>query len=140
MLDVSEIRRRLPHAGDMVLIDSVDHWDDTHIRCRSRSHLRADNPLRREGKLAAVCAAEYGGQAMALHGSLRGGGSARPGLLASLRDVTFSQPRLDHMEEDLSIEASLLLAAEEGYIYSFSVAARQTVLVEGRAVIVARRP
>ena len=61
---------RLPHAGRMCLLERVETWDGESITCIASSHRDADNPLRANGRLHAVCGVEYAAQAMALHGSL----------------------------------------------------------------------
>jgi predicted hotdog family 3-hydroxylacyl-ACP dehydratase len=44
----------IPHQGTMCLLDEVVAWDADAIHARSRSHSRADNPLRSDGRLRAV--------------------------------------------------------------------------------------
>jgi len=51
-----EIAGLIPHAGAMCLLDGVLQWDESRIRCVSRSHQAPDNPMRDGGRLAAVCA------------------------------------------------------------------------------------
>ena len=70
LLAHAELEALIPHAGGMCLLDTVESWDAETIHCRSLSHLRADNPLREKGRLAALHLAEYGAQAMAVHGGL----------------------------------------------------------------------
>ena len=71
MIDIATL---IPHTGAMVLLDRVEAWDTDGILCRARSHLDDDNPLRRDGRLAACCGLEYALQAAALHGALIAGG------------------------------------------------------------------
>jgi predicted hotdog family 3-hydroxylacyl-ACP dehydratase len=73
-----EIACLIPHAGAMCLIDRVLSWDDKAIRCLTMRHLAPDNPLRREGRLAAVYGVEFAAQAMALHGRLAANDGAPP--------------------------------------------------------------
>ncbi|MGH8502676.1 MAG: hypothetical protein ACREVE_09435, partial [Gammaproteobacteria bacterium] len=70
-VDKDAIRALIPHAGTMCLLDAVLEWDDESIHCTSETHRAADNPLRREGRLSALHAFEYGAQAVAVHGGLR---------------------------------------------------------------------
>ena len=128
----------VPHGGGMVLLDRTVAWDDSFIVCRTRSHLDPANPLRRAGRLAAVCGIEYALQAAALHGGLAAGGVPQPcGFLATLRDVTLHAAWLDDPAiGDLLVEARLERHEEGGSIYALevrSVAGR--TLVAGRAVI-----
>src|SRR3569623_661869 len=91
MLDKTDWAHLIPHAGTMCLLDAVLAWDQQTIHAVSEGHARADNPLRGPHGLHAVHLAEYGAQAMAVHGALRaraGGVEAvRPGMLVSLREV-----------------------------------------------------
>ncbi len=65
-----ELEALIPHAGAMCLLDTVQNWDDRQIHCRSETHRNVANPLRFEGRLSALHLAEYGAQAMAIHGGL----------------------------------------------------------------------
>lgn len=69
-IDAERIRKLVPHAGNMCLLERVVACDAASIRCETRSHLDQSNPLRRNGHLASICAIEYAAQAMALHGAL----------------------------------------------------------------------
>ena len=82
-LTKEELSAFLPHTGAMRLIDLVDSWNATTIRCRTRSHRDVANPLRQGGRLDAVPGTEYAAQALGLHGgSLRRERSTR-GLIGS---------------------------------------------------------
>ena len=132
----------LPHAGAMVLIDRVVAWTDHEAVCATRAHLAPGNPLRRGGILPAICGMEIALQAAAVHGALRGGGSARRGVLAVLRDVTLSVERLDDTGLG-ELRASARLVSEEsgGVIYDLELNAEDgRKLVSGRAVIAWPKP
>jgi predicted hotdog family 3-hydroxylacyl-ACP dehydratase len=134
----AEIRQRIPHSGAMCLPDSVLSWDDTRIACTSRSHRALDNPLRRDGRLHAVCGVEYAAQAMALHGALAAGIGARSrgGYLASVRDLSCGVAYLDAVEGDLLVEAERLLEEGSRVIYRFALSSTGSVLLSGRAAVV----
>ncbi|MBN9559645.1 MAG: hypothetical protein J0H14_02820 [Alphaproteobacteria bacterium] len=121
----------------MCLIDEVVAWDARSILCRSRTHLEADNPLRRAGVLGMVCGIEYGLQAAALHGALRDGARQPARYLAGLREVTIEGGRLDERAlGTLDVSATLELSELSGLIYGFRVAsAAGATLVEGRGTI-----
>ena len=128
----------MPHAGQMVLLDEIVRWDATGIVCRASSHLDAANPLRAEGRLAAVCGIEYALQAAALHGALLAGGAAQPaGYAASLRSVSLAVERLDDAALGrLTVEALLQAQERFGMVYEFAVrSVAGLVLVSGRASI-----
>src|SRR5437588_549812 len=109
-IDKAEIRRLIPHAGTMCLLDSVLDWDDEFIVCSTNTHRYEANPLRRDGRLSGLHALEYGAQAAAIHGGLRAraaGATAPPCYLAALRDVHLHIARLDDLASTGSYSESL---------------------------------
>ena len=130
----------IPHAGTMCLLDAVCCWDELRIHAVSAGHARADNPLRSERGLHAVHLAEYGAQAMAVHGGLlaraRGKGGPRPGRLVSLRDVQLFEEYVDHLDGHLDVHAECLYADDGGAQYGFRVEHRGRLLVSGRAAVI----
>lgn len=140
-----EIARRIPHQGDMCLLDTVTGWDGDHIACQASNHQAADNPLRAEGRLGAACGVEYAAQAMAVHGALVAESMAdgldaarvpRAGYLASIRGVTLHVDRLDTVAAPLMISAERITGDNNTVLYSFAVKAGNTALLSGRAVVV----
>lgn len=140
-----EIARRIPHQGDMCLLDQVIAWDDTQIQCQATSHRAPDNPLRAHDRLGAACGVEYAAQAMAVHGALVGerlagddaaGTAPRAGYLASIRSVTLHVDRLDTLAAPLLISAERITGDQQTVLYSFSLTAGDTALLSGRAVVV----
>ncbi len=125
----------------MVLLDAVVRWDGARVVCRSRSHLDPANPLRRDGRLSAVCGAEYGMQAAALHGAMLAGGVAQaPGYVARLRDLVLAVPFLDEAAFGvLLVEAVLVHRERGGMLYDLVVSrASGAELVRARAGIALR--
>ena len=130
----------IPHKGTMCLLDEVVAWDADAIHARSRSHVRADNPLRSDGRLRAVHLSEYGAQAMAVHGGLlarEAGGVAAPGLLVSLRAVELFVERFDDLAGMLDVYAEKLVGSEASWQYAFRVEHEGVVLARGRAAVLA---
>jgi predicted hotdog family 3-hydroxylacyl-ACP dehydratase len=135
LLDSEQICARIPHTGTMCLLESVVAWDDETIQCTVTNHCDPNNPLRRENQLAAITAAEYAAQAMAVHGALLSNGEASPGFLATLRNVILHVDTLHDQGDILLIHATRLAGDSGGFIYTFSVNANDRVLVEGRATV-----
>jgi predicted hotdog family 3-hydroxylacyl-ACP dehydratase len=140
LIDKLCIARLIPHAGAMCLLDGVLSWDVTQIRCAARSHLALDNPLRRDGRLGALCGVEYAAQAMAVHGALaagatRGSDPPRAGFLASLRAVTLYADRLDLLPGTLTVEAERLHGDADRAIYGFTLRHADRILLSGRAAV-----
>ncbi|MDE2246983.1 MAG: phosphotransferase [Xanthomonadaceae bacterium] len=140
MLPKTDWTRLIPHAGTMCLLDAVVAWDEQRIHAISAGHARADNPLRGEHGLHAVHLAEYGAQAMAVHGGLlaraRGGDGARPGRLVSLRDLVLLAEYVDALDGHLDVHAECLYADAAGAQYAFRVAHRGRLLASGRAAVI----
>ena len=134
-LSKEQLCRLIPHAGQMCLLDRVEHWDDTTIVCTSGTHLDLANPLRSRDCLHAICGVEYAAQAMAVHGGLLTAGLSTPGLLASVRDVYLSAQRIDNMQGQLEVRATRIMADAGSLIYRFIVSAAETELVSGRATV-----
>jgi predicted hotdog family 3-hydroxylacyl-ACP dehydratase len=138
MTDVPGWRALIPHRGAMCLLDAVVAWDDERIHMTTRSHARADNPLRSDGRLRAVHLCEYGAQAMAVHGGLlaaRAGASAAPGFLVALRAVRLHVDRIDALPQALDVHAESLAAGDASWQYAFRVECAGRVLAEGRAAV-----
>lgn len=140
-LDRTWIAQRIPHSGDMCLLDEVLEWSADRILCRSGTHRSPDNPLRAHGRLGAACAVEYAAQAMAVHGALAAPSDtpSRPGYLASVRGLVLRVARIDDIAADLLFEAARLAGDVDGVTYEFEVRpagpAAAAALVSGRATI-----
>ncbi|GMR20580.1 MAG: phosphotransferase [Gammaproteobacteria bacterium] len=135
-----EIRKLIPHHGDMCLLERLESWDTDSIVCYTRSHQKPDNPLLRNQQLNVVTGVEYAGQAMALHGGLTDrennpGARPRQGYLASVRNVEFHCATLDDIDADLRVSAQRLAGGADSYMYAFEITAEGQVLLSGRAAV-----
>lgn len=140
MLPKTDWASLIPHAGTMCLLDAVQAWDANTIHATSAGHARIDHPLRGTQGLHAVHLAEYGAQAMAVHGALlaraRGIEGVRAGRLASLRDVRLFEEYVDRLDGHLDVHAECLYADDGGAQYAFRVEHRGRLLVSGRAAVI----
>ncbi|EIL88022.1 putative 3-hydroxylacyl-(acyl carrier protein) dehydratase [Rhodanobacter fulvus Jip2] len=140
MLPKADWSHLIPHAGSMCLLDAVLAWDEKTIHAISAGHARADNPLRDEHGLHAVHLAEYGAQAMAVHGALlardRGVEEARPGRLVSLRDMQLQEEYVDQLDGRLDVHAECLYSDDSGAQYTFRVEHRGHLLATGRTAVI----
>jgi predicted hotdog family 3-hydroxylacyl-ACP dehydratase len=136
--DRAWIAGHVPHGGAMCLLDEVIAWSDEAISCIATSHLDPDNPLRSNGRLAAVCGAEYAAQAMAVHSAVLGATKSRPrvGFLASLRNVEMHVERLDTLEEPLTVEAERIGGAANDVLYGFALRCGDQPVMTGRAAVI----
>jgi len=140
---MTDLAALLPHAGNARMIERVLQWSDSEIRVATTRHRAPDNPLRREGRLAAVHLAEFAAQAMAIHGGLRtaaAGGRPHPALLVSVRDLELKRDFIDDLAGELEITASVLLASAGNWQYSFVVHHAGEVLATGRVAAIATKP
>jgi len=132
----ADVRSLVPHAGSMCLLERIVSASDTEIVCATFSHRSPANPLRRDGALAALHLAEYGAQAMAVHGGLHSAGeAARGGMLVAIRDLTLKVARLDDIEAELTLRAVKLVANAQGRVYSFTASAGGRELGGGRVSV-----
>lgn len=137
-LSKDELSKFLPHAGSMFLLDGVESWDETTIRCRAQSHRDPVNPLRQNGRLDAVAGLEYAAQAMGVHiGLLAGEATTGPpiGFVGGLRDVAFGMDRLDDSPVALMIDAIRLFADDRGFLYRFTITSEGRMVMSGRVSI-----
>ena len=126
----------VPHAGAMCLLARIVHSTDREIVCATTSHRSVENPLRRAGRLAALHLAEYGAQAMAVHGGLSDPSAKdRGGMLVAIRDLVLEVDRLDDIAGELVITATKLVANAGGRIYSFSASGAGRELGRGRVSV-----
>ena len=138
MIARRDIEAMIPHKGAMCLWDEVVDWDAQRIRLRSNGHRDATHPLRSDGRLRAVHLCEYGAQAMAVHGGLRGavaGGEPKVGFLVALRDVQLHVAQIDDLPDALECEAELLAESAASQQYSFRIVHAGNVVAEGRAAV-----
>jgi len=136
VIDAPDPRTLVPHAGEMCLLSRIVHANDREIVCAAISHRSPDNPLRRAGRLAALHLAEYGAQAMAVHGGLSDpAAKARGGMLVAIRDLALEVERLDDVAGELTVSATRLVANADGQIYSFSVSGGGHELGRGRVSV-----
>jgi predicted hotdog family 3-hydroxylacyl-ACP dehydratase len=140
LLDAAGIRALIPHAGRMSLLDTLQAWDTTTIRCTATSHTAPDHPLRSAGGLLASAAIEYAAQAAALHGGLTasasGAGVVRGGMLASARSVQFHRLRLDDLPGALTLTAERQAGDDRQWLYAFSLTHGGQPIADGRLTVV----
>ena len=140
-INKAEIRTLIPHSGTMCLLDEVTQWDDRSITCITNTHRDPANPLRRDERLSAVHAFEYGAQAAAVHGGLRArsvGEIAPPGYLAALRDARLHVAFLDDIRSPLQICANRLFGDGANTVYECRVLADNVLLANACVTIIQR--
>ena len=138
MIERATIANLIPHAGDMCLLDCVTMWTADAIRCTTASHRQPHHPLACNGVLSAACGVEYAAQAIAVHGALLRGHSARAprGLLVSVRALTISSPRLDSLHGELVIYATRLAGETQQMSYQFMLSGDGRVVLQGRVAVI----
>ena len=138
---MADIAGLLPHVGHALMIDRVVRWDDVEIEVATLRHRSPENPLRRAGRLAAVHLAEFGAQAMAIHGGLRNhaaGLPMQPALLVAVRDLELQRDYIEDLDGELQITARMLLANAASWQYEFTVIHAGARIARGRVAAIAR--
>jgi predicted hotdog family 3-hydroxylacyl-ACP dehydratase len=134
----ARITALIPHAGNMCLLERIEHWDDTSVTVATATHRDPANPLASRLGLRAIHLCEYGAQAMAVHGGLTArarGERAQPGLLVSLRNVSLACDFVQDLEGDLLVEARRLHESGAARQYEFRVTHAGKLLAQGRATV-----
>jgi len=112
----------IPHAEPMVLIDEVLDFDQDRIHCRAHTGSPTTHPLSVNSQIPGEVLAEYGAQAIAVHGGLLSPPDSppRPGRLVALGrlELTTSNLTKDHT---LLITAHCLSGDQRGQLYDFEV-------------------
>lgn len=122
----------------MRLLERVESWDESTIRCLAVSHRDPANPLRRDARLDVVAGLEYAAQAMGVHVGLLNGRSPEGesiGYVGGVRDVTFHIDRLDDGSGDLTVDAARLFADHRSFMYRFALSCDGQEVLTGRASI-----
>lgn len=145
-MNAAGIRALIPHAGRMSLLDTLQAWDATTIRCTATGHTAPDHPLRSASGLLAPAAIEYAAQAAALHGGLtasasgasagEGAGAVRGGMLASARSVQFHRLRLDDLPGPLTVTAERQAGDDRQWLYTFTLTHDGQPIADGRLTVV----
>lgn len=135
-----EIDGLLPHQGAMQLIDHVDSWTRDDIICRTRSHLRADNPLRQGGLLPSHVAIEIGAQAAGIHGGLLNremfpNAPAQMGYLAVISNAHWTTASLDELNDELVIFARRTAVTPGGRAYRVRIEHHTETIMSADLVI-----
>jgi predicted hotdog family 3-hydroxylacyl-ACP dehydratase len=145
MLGTTEIRACLPHAGAMLLLDKVLHFDVEEIECTASSHRDASNPLRLGDRLPIHVGIEYAAQAAGVHGGLRRraqGLTDTPaaGLLASCSRFSWNIDRLDKLPDDLHIKARATAVSASAWAYAVRIEHQSVTVLSGELLIALRSP
>jgi len=138
LIDKKAICELIPHSGSMCLLESVESWDKSGIRCVASDIHHPGHPLRFRGKFTAIAALELGAQAMAVHGGLLasdGNETISQGYLAALRRVTLNVVTLDHTTKPILIDALRLMGDRTAQIYQFTVSSANHTLVSAKATV-----
>ncbi len=135
LLSHPEIASLVPHAGRMVLLDEIVCFDPATIHCRAMLNPSDSHPLAVDGHLPATALAEFGAQAMAVHGALLAPGTPpRPGRLVALGQLDLAVGRIDATTV-LDIHATRLGGDDAGQMYAFEVRVGKTSLARGQATV-----
>jgi predicted hotdog family 3-hydroxylacyl-ACP dehydratase len=136
LLSHTDIACLMPHAGSMVLLDQIVQFDSDRIHCRATMNPAAPHPLAINGNLPGTALAEFGAQAMAVHGAMLSppGTPLRQGRLVALGQLDLTVDRIDEPTV-LDILATRLGGDDAGQMYGFEVRAGSASLAQGQATV-----
>jgi predicted hotdog family 3-hydroxylacyl-ACP dehydratase len=134
------IRRLIPHAGNMCLLNRVVACDASSIECEAVSHRETDNPLRHSDRLPIHAGIEYCAQAIAVHGALTAESKdaqlePRRGYLAVIMNTQWHVERLDDCKSALQVFATKQVTLQQGVSYAFLLKHEGHTLLAGQAVV-----
>ena len=135
--------KKLPHSGNMQLLDVIIAINVSYISCKTLSHCNPDNPLRSaDGSLNICHAIEYAAQAAGTHQIYLQQTNNKPqmGLLLSTRNVKFLTKRLDSNPQELLINATCLSNNSTIALYGFKIMQSNTLLASGQLSIMTKEP
>lgn len=140
-----EIEALIPHAGGMCLLEKVLAYSSDEIICQTRSHLLADNPLKKNGILSSMHLIEYGAQAIAIHGGLMQRDAIRVeplkpkmAYIAMLKSITWGT--FNPFTENLQVKAKVIVADDMAKRYTFCITDVQQVTVCSGTVMIVHPP
>jgi predicted hotdog family 3-hydroxylacyl-ACP dehydratase len=137
-IEQPQIRKLIPHAGAMCLLNRVLRFDADEIECEALSHRALDNPLRHNGMLPIHTGIEYCAQAIAVHGGLTATdalSNPRRGYLAVVLNTEWTTDRLDTLEQPLLVIAKKMIVLQQGVQYSFAIQHEGHALLNGQALV-----
>jgi predicted hotdog family 3-hydroxylacyl-ACP dehydratase len=135
---LSDAFARMPHAGQMRLIEEIVSADAHAIHCTARDHREASYPLRVDGVLYNCALVELGAQAAAAHISLFGIGGAHTGLALALGDVEVFVDRVTGSAK-LTVRAEQLQALDDSARYRFEVIDGAGPVIAGNVLLSLKR-
>ena len=128
------IEERLPHSGNMCLLNRIIAANEQSLTAEAISHLDASNPLIVNGRISAINGVEYAAQAMAIHGSLRSGKS-HAGYIATVRNIELNQEFLPQKQGVLLIQVEQLMNDDNGFSYQFQIHCQDQLILSGRITV-----
>lgn len=137
-LNAIQISKLIPHGEAMSLIEGVENWDNSSLLAQTRSHLRLDNPLSKNGTLPSIASIEYAAQCTAIHSALVPVTQSRSFVIGALKNVTFTAIDLSELEGTLRIKVDLIFTGKSGAIYEFSVSHSHLSVASGRLTLIQR--
>ncbi len=140
--DKETLCKLIPHSGNMCLLDAVEYWDTTSIRCRAGDIHHPNHPLRHQGSISSLAALELGAQAMAVHGGILANTEKlpiTPGYLAAIRHANIGLFDLSGITEPLIIQATRLMGDQNAQLYKFNISASGQSLVSAKATVLSSK-
>ena len=134
--DARPLYDKLPHQGDICLLDSITDYDSQSIYCLTKKPTTC--PLQHHASLSAWVALEYAAQALACHGILNATNNGEPGTISSawvigVKYLHCLKQYLPQGNTEAYTIAARILAHQPGIAsYEFSLNDNDTCLAFGR--------
>ncbi len=141
-IDKEELCKLIPHSGSMCLLDKVEFWNTTSIRCRAGNIHHPEHPLRHQGGFSALAAMELGAQAMAVHGGLIARTErlpVTPGYLAAIRNAKIHTADLSDSIQPLIIHATRIMGDQNAQLYEFNIFSAGKSIVSAKATVLSSK-
>ena len=104
ILNKTAIAELIPHADEIVLLDSCILSSAEGLTCISNSHTDKNNPLRNANGLSATSGVEYAAQAIAVHAALQNNKNTGQGLLVACKNIICRLRYLDTIATEIQIQ------------------------------------
>lgn len=139
MISREVIQTLIPHGDSMSLIDTVDYWDESQIKCSVDPYQGFKYPFRTETHSSTMLLIEHGAQASGIHSALLLKEKFSPSQLIVLGAVKNAKLYHDNISKEvkrIQIIAELLINNQNGAIYTFAAFIDNKKVIEAKLICV----
>ena len=138
-IDNAGISQLIPHAGNMVLLDEINHWNNDNITATVFAKPLRDNPLIEasdNNTFNSLLLIEYAAQAAAVHAALlaSGLGAQRPAYIGATKNINIQKNTVEPTQP-ITIHAEMLLANSNGAIYQIDCQQNKETIINAKLIL-----